>query len=559
MIPRHIHFVWIGGALPAWATRNVEAWRSLNPGWTVQVHGEEVLLERYRRHYVAASDVCMRSDLLRYSALQRCGGGWYMDCDFWPFRPLADIASAYVLGGRRMFLAEQHWQQSPMWTTANGVIGAAPDAEAWQVIDRIIAGIDPAHAGRVSYGPAVMRQALAAAPDAFLRAGWPMFFPLPRERALAAYRAFAHYGWSADHARNLCPETGGQVPFMLHLWQGGSPDLPAEPGLWWRQQPGDGRLAGIRAGLVASRGQWQDGTQPFRSIANGLAALGCDVEVRQAETWPMFANRPELVVLWNGRRGATRAIAEAARKSQAVVLYAEHGFFDRRQHSQLDHAGILHWASWATDLAETTAVLPRNAERRLNDVWPGGLLPMRRGTQGIVLVLGQVPGDSQLDDCDNRILIPKELVRQVAGALPKDVPAVFRPHPLAQAHIGVAGRYMTVDLDTPLRELVREARLAVMVNSNAGNECLAWGCPVAAFGPSLYGMAGVAHPLTVDRLAADMRAALAADPPESRRVSRYLQTLACRQYSQAELSAGLPILTSYLRARQSDRRARHVG
>ncbi|HUX01469.1 MAG TPA: glycosyltransferase, partial [Phycisphaerae bacterium] len=121
MIPRILHFVWIGDApMPEWAERNLDAFGRLNPDYEVMIHGEEVLLDRYRPIYDRITDLCSRADLLRYSALQRYGG-FYFDIDFWPLRPLDDLVRAWSLNGDTMFLTEQNGHLNPALPIANGV------------------------------------------------------------------------------------------------------------------------------------------------------------------------------------------------------------------------------------------------------------------------------------------------------------------------------------------------------------------------------------------------------------------------------------------------------
>lgn len=550
MIPDRLNLIWIGPPAPPWVTDLVRRNRVINKTYDVRVHGEEVLLPAYRRHYAAATDICQRSDLLRYSALQRYGG-WYLDCDFLPLRPLADAGRAYGLdatGSRRMLVTEQHWQHCPRWTIANGVLAATADCPAWEPLNAAIAATDPATATRVTYGPALMVRLVRDHPDLFVVAGWPLWYPLPRNRAVAAYRAIVSLGRDPDESRRLCPETHGELPWAIHLWQGGSIELPTPPGLWWaaKGRPG-GPLAGVRAGVVATHGQWLAQEQPFRAIADGLVAAGCQtVEVHAPDTWPMFSNRPNLVVVWNGRREPTLSVAAAAEAAGAVVLRVEHGFFDRRRHSQIDHRGILHWASWATpDVLAGRP--PADGESRLAHAWPHLPPAPAAKRSGYVLVLGQCPGDTQLGESDIRL--PIDLVRMTARSLPPGTPALFRPHPLAHQWIGAADRFMTVEAAGNLADVIASARLAVTINSNAGNEALALGCPVAAVGPALYLTAGLAHPLAISTFRNDLLAALDARPPDPTRVRRYLRVLAAHQHSPEEFRTGAPLVRAYFAAR----------
>ena len=41
MIPKVIHFIWIGGEMPEWAEFNVAEFRRLNPAHEIKIHGHE--------------------------------------------------------------------------------------------------------------------------------------------------------------------------------------------------------------------------------------------------------------------------------------------------------------------------------------------------------------------------------------------------------------------------------------------------------------------------------------------------------------------------------------
>jgi capsule polysaccharide modification protein KpsS len=75
------------------------------------------------------------------------------------------------------------------------------------------------------------------------------------------------------------------------------------------------------------------------------------------------------------------------------------------------------------------------------------------------------------------------------------------------------------------------------VNSNAGNEALAMGCPVLCVGPALYAMAGVAMLTHLVNLAG--RIAWMRDCRfDEAAVKNYLYHLACRQWTGEELAEG---------------------
>ena len=528
LIPKKIHFIWVGGELPDWAITNIDEFRRLNPNYEIRIHGEEVLLDRYRDVYGQLDEVCAKSDLLRYSVL-RSEGGWYFDADFYPFRPLADMERAFALDGRQMFITEQHGQLGAHLTYANGILGAAPDHPVFDLIDEYIDQTEPF--GRCTYGPIMMLKLVAEHPNLFAIGGWPFFFPAGINRAARIWRACSQS--SSRYAVRLAP-TAGQLPFMMHLWAGG------KTGLRERDDMMDflpGERPAIYAGLRACVGvlpiQWDDPTQPFRAVAEGLAHIGFDVEIRQIDG-PLegLFDTCDLFVCWNGRKWWYEKATAKARETGLPMLMMEHGFWDRRAYTQIDHVGILHWASWVGGLSRPA---PREGAERLRQFYPDGIKQTARRRKGHVLVIGQVQGDSQMDDSE--VDSATALSRMVARTMP-DYPgelACFRPHPNARV---VRKEYLPRCEAETLEDAVAGARFAVMINSNSGNECLALGCPVLTLGPSVYGAAGVAHTTSGGTFAKDFAEMMEGWTPDNDSVENYLEWLACRQWSQNEIRSG---------------------
>ena len=544
MIPRILHFVWIGDApMPEWAERNLDAFGRLNPDYEVMIHGEEVLLDRYRPIYDRITDLCSRADLLRYSALQRYGG-FYFDVDFWPLRPLDDLVRAWSLNGDTMFLTEQNGHLNPALPIANGVIGAAADCPACGLLN---AAADEAATGtlsRITFGPKIMTRLHIRNPDLFTIGEWPWFYPAGPGRAGRLYSVCAD--GRQDYMRRVAP-TGGQFPFAMHLWAGGHREIPQRsPDMIAHLPPrtSAGPWSGLRVSFPMIQAQWDDPTQCFRSICEGLAVIGCDVEVRKLEKGCHVGGAKydcddpletaDLLVIWNGLKGHYRDIARAARTSGVPTLHVEHGFFDRREHVQVDHGGILHRASWCDQL---TTPAPQDGAERLARVWPHKLKPFRK-RKGYVLVLGQIKGDAQL--IDSEIREPTPLDKMLHRNLKKHgLEGRFRPHPRSPDALGreMPPHFCPRD-DTTLEEAIAGARFAVTINSNAGNECLALGCPVLCFGPALYAQAGVAPRTTQADFQKSLKAMVDGWRPTTADVRNYLHWLACRQWNQAELRQG---------------------
>jgi len=542
--PRIIHFVWIGGPLPDWARRNLDGFRLLNPDHRVRVHGEEVLLDELADLYAREQDLCVRSDLLRYSALRR-EGGWYLDCDFWPLRPLAEAERAWGLEPGRLYVARQHHQQNPELTLSNGVLWVHRDWPGWPIFLEEVRRAGEGPRSRVAYGPRLMLALHRRCPRLLTIGDWPWWFP--------ADKTVSRLLWRENRAaalRTVEPATGGQLPFACHLWAGGRSELTVPEadrhGLLRRDEPTNGEpLAGV---LAPSLEAWHAETKPYRPIADGLAALGYAVSARPpAEQLGLgqFRRLPEVLVAWNGRREPLATLLAGYRQAGTTVLHVEHGYLgDRERHYQLDPAGILHWSSWAREVAGDP---PPGARRRLDAVLPERR-PVRARRRGHILVLGQTTTDTQL--ADSPVASPRILERLVADNLPRGVPAIFRAHPmdrdcrggkrLPRAGDSAAGRehYRRHKTARPgeLADLVADARFVVTINSNAIHECLALGCPVLAFGPALALYAGAARQATRETMLPDLAAMADGWAPEPERVENYLAWLAARQWTIDELA-----------------------
>lgn len=125
MIPRLMHFVWVGPPMPDRYADWISAWRTMHHGWDVRVWGDDDLdwLHNHqiydRAHLLApGSEGQLRSDVARYEILHR-HGGVYLDCDFEPRRPLDDLL------GTECFAA---WETDDVWVN-NAVLGAVPGHE----------------------------------------------------------------------------------------------------------------------------------------------------------------------------------------------------------------------------------------------------------------------------------------------------------------------------------------------------------------------------------------------------------------------------------------------
>jgi hypothetical protein len=286
----------------------------------------------------------------------------------------------------------------------------------------------------------------------------------------------------------------------------------------------------MRVGILCDNRRWANRREPFRAIAEGLRRLGHEVSVSSGAQGPPWGRLPEVAVLWNGVHGSSGRVRARLRRAGAATLILERGFFDRANHTQIDHAGFNHTASWAGRL---DAPAPPNGRARLESCWgPRRVVGPRR--KGWVLVLGQVPGDAQLADCELRHAA--SLVRAIEDATPESIEIRFRPHPLANGAEPAMRRARRAS--GSLADAAAGARFAVTINSGAGNEALALGCPLLCLGPALYATAGVALRSRLVDLPTRISLMLRGYHPAPGRVENYLQHLACRQWTPRELAQG---------------------
>jgi Glycosyltransferase sugar-binding region containing DXD motif len=118
MIPKRLHFIWVGSELPARQRSFIDSWRETNPdfeivGWnedTIDMHLPAIARAYARRRWSTVADIA------RLIAVYR-QGGIYLDTDFRVYRPLDCLLS------HRCFFAFQHEEHPTDWV-ANGVFGA---------------------------------------------------------------------------------------------------------------------------------------------------------------------------------------------------------------------------------------------------------------------------------------------------------------------------------------------------------------------------------------------------------------------------------------------------
>ena len=282
----------------------------------------------------------------------------------------------------------------------------------------------------------------------------------------------------------------------------------------------------MRVALIVPNRQWARPLEPWRPMAMGLLRHGHEIEVVCPRGGLDLPRRPDVAVLWNGRKGRIAAIRRRLVDRGAGILIAERGFFRRDLHTQLDPAGFNHTAAWASTLDRPA---PAGGAERFFRVWGSLPAPQRARSHGAILVLCQLDGDAQLREA--AIGRAAQLVACVLAAAPPRATVIVRPHPLSTwTHRLARGG--------PLDEALADARFCITINSNAGNEAIARGVPVLAIGPALYSRAGVARPATPQTLGDDIAAMLAGWHPDDAAARNYLHHLAARQFDASELAAG---------------------
>lgn len=120
MIPKRLHYVWVGGPMPDTYRANIDGWRRVHPDWDVVAWNESnidlshpLLVEAYRNRKWAKV-----ADIARLVAVRE-QGGVYLDTDFAVLRPLDPLLR------HRCFFAFQGSEKASD-LVANGCFGAEP-------------------------------------------------------------------------------------------------------------------------------------------------------------------------------------------------------------------------------------------------------------------------------------------------------------------------------------------------------------------------------------------------------------------------------------------------
>jgi len=119
LIPKLIHFIWLGSPLPASCRKMISTWKKMHPSWTILVWNDESVARfglANKDAFDKAVNFGEKSDIARYEILYRYGGV-YADTDFECLKPFDELHRscglyAGVNGDNQCLL--------------NGLIGASP-------------------------------------------------------------------------------------------------------------------------------------------------------------------------------------------------------------------------------------------------------------------------------------------------------------------------------------------------------------------------------------------------------------------------------------------------
>lgn len=99
MIPKIIHYVWLGGEMPETVQRCIASWKQYMPEWVYKRWDETnfdiASAPTYVQEAYAAKKFAFVADYIRLWALEQYGG-LYMDADFEVYKPFDDLMDRYV-------------------------------------------------------------------------------------------------------------------------------------------------------------------------------------------------------------------------------------------------------------------------------------------------------------------------------------------------------------------------------------------------------------------------------------------------------------------------------
>jgi hypothetical protein len=258
MIPRILHYVWVGGRpLPEKARINIATWRRFCPdfeirAWTdANVAFDQPYLARCRAlgHWANASNFLRLEKLVEH-------GGVYLDVDIMMRRPLLPLLRDRCFLGFQVGARENDWVN-------NAVFGAEPGHWFAKLCrDRLLAEFDGSEPANHSSPRLVTRLLVELGLTASGADG-----TMVRDVRVHPHPVFYPYSWRQEFAlESIRPETV-TVHFWEKSWSPGAAEEPADVDVLrampcWRRSR-DRRAAGFRSAPGAGLPAW-------RSPAAGL-------------------------------------------------------------------------------------------------------------------------------------------------------------------------------------------------------------------------------------------------------------------------------------------------
>jgi mannosyltransferase OCH1-like enzyme len=209
MIPKIIHYVWVGGPLPDHHKAYMASWQETNPEFQIICWNEDNIdfgLPAVERAY-RDKQYNKVSDLVRHVVVMQMGG-IYLDTDFQLFKPLD------ILLSHKCFYGFQHETDHPDWI-APGAFGAEPGH--WflaKVLDRMseIEGTIMGRTRVTTLGPQLVTSML-------------------RNEGLSAYSPSGvyvkdifctpkHWFYPFDLGETFTPECVRDDTLAAHFWEG---------------------------------------------------------------------------------------------------------------------------------------------------------------------------------------------------------------------------------------------------------------------------------------------------------------------------------------------------
>lgn len=226
------------------------------------------------------------------------------------------------------------------------------------------------------------------------------------------------------------------------------------------------------------------------------------------------------VAVWGWRNG------EDLRRNGHEVIVMENGYIgDRTERYFSLGLNGLNGHAWMPEY-------PVSGHRFMKH--GGELMPARRSTSGLALILGQMPDDASIRDIGAQDIY----TRVIKGLKAHGYRVRFRHHPVGQR----IGRNFYVDgcevstAPRPIEEDLADAQFGVVINSNSAVDCILSGLPCVALDAGTMAYEMCAHDFNTAPVL----------PPFERRLA-WAQRLAYKQWECHEIAGGYPLLAFYER------------